>query len=101
MALGRERGSRPYGPDMLAEAMAAVATVADHPFRHARQPLKQRDGMGQFVRLAGCDAESDGAISPIGDHARLGSIPATRAAKRFACVSLGARASFRLAPAAF
>ena len=77
MRLDGIAGRAPRVPNVLAEAVAAVTTVADHPLRHARQPLEQRDGMGQFMRLAGCDAEGDGATSPISDHASLGFKPAT------------------------
>ena len=57
--------------------------------------------MGQLVRLPRRDAEGDGAPLSVGDHASLGAIPATRAAKRFTMVSLSLRSPLRAAPAAF
>ena len=57
--------------------------------------------MGQFMRLTGRDPEGDGAAQTVGDHASLGAIAATRAAKRFTIVSLSLRSPFRAAPAAF
>ena len=89
VALRRDRRPRTHAPDMLAKAMARIAPVADNPLRHTRQPIQERHGVGQFVCLAGCNPEGDGVTRTVGDHASLGSIPATRAAKRFTMVSLG------------
>lgn len=87
VGLGRDRWPCTGSPDRLAEAMTGVAAVTHHPLRHARKLIEQRKGVGQFVRLTGHDAERDGASSPVGDHAGLGAIAATRAAKSFTIVS--------------
>ena len=57
--------------------------------------------MGQFVRLARRQTESNGAARAIGDHASLCPEPATRPAKRFTSISLVLRSPFRVAPTAF
>jgi hypothetical protein len=36
---------------MLAEGMAGVAAISDHPHRYTWQLLQQWDCMGQFMRL--------------------------------------------------
>jgi hypothetical protein len=53
------------------------------------------------VRLAWRDPKADRPSGGVGDHANLGAIAATRAAKRFTRVSLSLRSPFRQAPAAF
>ena len=73
--------------DLLAEFMAAVAPIGDDPFGNARQVLKQGQGLGEFMGLSLSEAEGDGAPCGVGDHAGLGPISATRAAKRFMVVS--------------
>jgi hypothetical protein len=53
MALRRDSGACADAPDVLTMAMAGVAAIPDPPRWHTRQLLQQRDGMGQFMRLAG------------------------------------------------
>ena len=101
MALRRDSGACADAPDVLTKAMAGVAAISDHPRWHTRQLLQQRDGMRQFMRLTGCDPKRDGEAGGIRDHAGLGAIAATRAAKCFTIISLSLRAPFRRAPAAF
>jgi len=57
--------------------------------------------VGSFVRLSWRDAEADSTPSSAGDHAGLGAIAPTRAAKRFTIISLGRRSHLSAAPAAF
>ena len=73
---------------MLAEGVAAVATVGDDPTGHVRQLVEQCHGVRQFVRLPRRQYESDGAADRVGDHASFGAIAATRPAKCFTMVSL-------------
>src|ERR1700712_1630750 len=99
--LGRDRGPRAQVPDVLAEAMAAVATVGDHPAGYAWQLLEKGHGMRQFVRLPRRQHKGHGSADGIGDHAGFGAKAATRPAKRFTTVSLCWSVAFLAAPAAF
>jgi hypothetical protein len=88
-------------PDVLTEAVTRVASVTNDPLRHSGQLLEQGNGVREFVRLTRRDPERDGVPSRVGDHASLGAIAATRAAKCLTMVSLSLRSPFRAAPAAF
>src|SRR5512133_922208 len=70
-------------PDVLAEGVTAKAAITHHPLRHPGQALQERDGMGQFMRLARRQDEGHRASEPISDHASLGPITPTRAPQRF------------------
>src|SRR3954464_3253037 len=52
------------------------------------------------MSLTGRQGEADRPAGAVGDHASLGAIAATRAAKRFTHVALGSRSPFLGAPAA-
>src|SRR5690606_24768453 len=71
------------------------------PHRHAGQARQQRNGLWQFVRLAGREGEGDRAACAVGDHARFGAIAATRTAKRLTSTPLRRSGAFLVAPAAF
>jgi hypothetical protein len=86
--------------ELYAQLVRAVAAVADYPERHPREPAQQPRRQRQLVRLAGGQGESDGAASSVGDDARLGPEPATRAAERLAPVPLPRASPFLRAPAA-
>jgi len=77
MALGRDRRTCTYLPDVLAEGMAGVAAITDNPPGHTRQPVEQGNRMGQFMGLTWCQPEGDGTSAAIRNHASLGPIAAT------------------------
>jgi len=86
---------------MLAKAVAAVAAVGHDPARYAGQGVQQRHRLRQLVRLPGCDPEGYGPTRPVRDDYGLGTIAATRAAKRLTCAALRPVAPLAAAPAAF
>jgi len=100
VALRRDSGSCAHAPDVLAKGMAGVAAIPDHSRRYTRQLLQQWDGMGQFMCLLRREPKRDGVASSVSDHASLGAIASTRAAKCFTIISLSLGSPFRLAPAA-
>ncbi len=101
IGFGWDRRFRTQAPDVFAEAVAGIAAISHKPARHTRQAVEQWNGFRQLVRLTGRDPESNRSSQAVGDHASLGAIAATRAAKCFTIVSLSLRAPFRRAPAAF
>ena len=74
----RDRRPCAHVPDVLTKGVAGVATVPDDTLGHARKLVEQRNRMGQFMGLTGRQPEGDGAALPVGDHASLGPIAATR-----------------------
>src|SRR4051794_19743526 len=54
--------------------------------------------MGQLMRLTGGDPGGDGAASPVSDHASLGPLPVTRAAKRLTLAPLSLRSPSSCSP---
>jgi hypothetical protein len=100
VALRRDRRLRAQAPDVLTKAVAGVATVTHHPLGYARQLVEQRHGLGQLVRLTGCECKGDGSSATIGDYASLGAVAAARAAKRFTFITLLAVDPLFSAPAA-
>ncbi len=86
--LGWDRGPCAQAPDVLAERVATVATVGDDPAGYVWQLVEQRHSMRQLVRLPWGQDERHGPADCVGDHASLGSIATTRAAKCFTMVSL-------------
>src|SRR4051812_20002879 len=98
--LGRDRRTRAQAPDVLAKGVAAQASVRHHPFRHPGQALQERDRMRQFMRLARSQDEGHRASKPVGDHARLGAVAATRAAQRLTLIARLAGGPLFSAPAA-
>ncbi|MDR7039986.1 hypothetical protein J2X36_004764 [Methylobacterium sp. BE186] len=58
--LRRDRRPGAHAPDVLAETLAGVASVAHHPLGHARQLTEQRDSLRQLMRLTVRDPERDG-----------------------------------------
>src|SRR3954467_1022708 len=88
VALRGDGRTRAQGPDVLAKGVTAETPVRHHPLRHAGQALQERDRMGQLMRLPGSQDEGHRASEPVRDHAGLGSIAATRAAKRFTLIAL-------------
>src|SRR4051795_13001199 len=98
--LGRDRRTRTQVPDVLAEGVAAQASVRHHPFRHPRQTVQEWDGLRQLMRLARSQDEGHRPSKPVGDHARLGPIPTTRTAQRFTLIALFAVGPLFSAPAA-
>src|SRR3712207_6428784 len=101
VALGGDRWPRAPLPDVLAEGMAGIATVAHHPLGHTRQAVEERDGMREFMGLTRGHDEGHRSPEPIRDHASLGAIAPSRAPQRLTGVSLSLSAPFRRAPAAF
>ena len=97
---GRDRRTRAQAPDVLAKGVTAQASVRHHPLRHPGQAPQERDGMGQFMRLARRQDERHRASEPVGDHARLGPIAPTRAAQRFTLIARLAGGPLFSAPAA-
>src|SRR3954452_9842171 len=71
VALWRDRRPRTQAPDVLAKSVTGIASVGHHPLRHARQTVEQRNGMGQFMSLAGSQDDGDCPSEPVGDHAGL------------------------------
>ena len=98
--LGRNGRAGAHTPDMLAKAMAAVAPIRHHPAWDPGQCVQQRHRLRQLVRLPGRQPKGDRSPGAVRDHAGLGAIAATRAAKRFACASARRSAVFGPAPAA-
>ncbi len=86
---------------MVAEGVAAVAAVGYDPHRQAGQAREQRQGVGQFMRLARRESEGNGPAYRVGNHAGFGAIVATRAAKRLTSTALRRSGGFLVAPAAF
>src|SRR5215212_6299163 len=97
---GRDCRTRAQGPDVLAEGVAAQASVRHHPLRHPGQALQERDGLRQFMRLARRQNKGHRPSEPVGDHARLGAVAATRAAQRLTLIALFAGGPLFSAPAA-
>jgi hypothetical protein len=62
--------------------MAGVAAIGHHPARHAWQAVEQQNGLRQLMRLTGRDPKGDRPSEAVRDHASLGAIATTRAAKR-------------------
>src|ERR1700712_5053233 len=91
MALRRDRGPRPHVPDVFAKDVAGVAAVPHDPFGHPRQLVEQGNSVREFMGLTPRQPEGVSAALPVGDHASLGAIAATRAAKSFTSVSHGSR----------
>src|SRR5690349_24371698 len=87
-------------PDQLPERVGAVAAVAHHPQRHAREAAEEPRRERQLVRLARRERERDRPAPAVGDHARLGAEAAARAAERLAPVPLARGSPFLGAPAA-
>ena len=85
---------------MFAKSVAAVATIGNHPSRYPGQPVEQGNGVRQFVRLPWRQDERDSPADRVAYNAGLGSIAATRPAKRFTMVSLCRSVGFLAAPAA-
>src|SRR5690349_9716858 len=85
-------------PDQLPERAGAVAAVAHHPQRHAREAAEEPRRERQLVRLA--RRERDRPAPAVRDHARLGAEAAARAAERLAPVPLARGPPFLGAPAA-
>ena len=98
VALRRDRRPSAHTPDVLAKDVAGVAAVPHDPFGHPRQLVEQGNSVREFMGLTGRQPEGDGAAPPVGDHASLGAIAATRAAKSFTSVSLGRRSPFMDGP---
>lgn len=99
-ALGRDRGPRSHGPDMLPEGIGSVTLVTDDPQWFAWQSIEHVWRERKFVYLTGSKGEGDGTAPSVSDYADLGSIATTRAAKCFTMVSLSVAVSFFWAPAA-
>jgi hypothetical protein len=85
---------------VLAEGVAGVAAIPDHPERHAGEGGEEWHRVRQFVRLTRREGEGNGAPGAVGDHEGLGPEAATRAAKRLTLVPLLRRVTFLTAPAA-
>ena len=79
---------------VFAKGVIVVASVPDDPFGQAGRLVKQRNGMVQFMGLARCDPEGDGAALPVGDYTSLGSIGATQAAQSFTASRSAANSAF-------
>ena len=73
VAFGRDGGLGAQVADMLAERVAAVATIGNDPARHIWQPSQQRHGVRQLVRLARRQGECHGPTDGVADHAGSGS----------------------------
>jgi hypothetical protein len=82
IGLGWDERPSTQAPDVLAEAVAGIATIRHNPAGHTGQLLQERDGLRQFMRLTGCNAEGNRQSLAIGNHASLGAISPTRPAKR-------------------
>src|SRR3712207_5689179 len=95
VALGGDRWPRAPLPDVLAEGMAGIASVAHHPLRHTRQVVEEREGMRQFMSLTRGDDEGHRSSKPVRDHTSLGAIAPTRAPQRLTIISLRLGAPFR------
>src|SRR4030095_2046845 len=95
-----DRRTRAQAPDMLATGVAAQASVRHHPLRHAGQARQKRDGVGEFMSLPGSQDEGHRPSKPVGDHARLGAVAATRAAQRLTLIAPLAVGPLFSAPAA-
>lgn len=68
VALGRDRRPCAARPDVVAKAVAGIATVIRHPLGHAGQPVDERNGVGLVHVPARRNAEDDGAPASAGDH---------------------------------
>src|ERR1700712_1401923 len=101
IAPGWDHGPGSQVPDVLTKGVAAVASVSNHPFRHARKLVEECHRMRQFVRLSRRQHEGNSAAETVGDHTSFGAIAATRAAKRLTCVPLRRSVLPLAAPAAF
>lgn len=88
MPLRWDRRPSAHVPDAFSKGVARIAAVRRHPFRHARKAGEQRDCLRQLMRLFWRQSEGHRPAGAVGDHAGLGPIAATRAAKRFTMVSL-------------
>jgi hypothetical protein len=65
------RSSAPL-PDVLAEGMAAEASISHHPLWDTKQPIEERDGMREFMSLPGSQNEGHRPSEPVGDHTGFG-----------------------------
>ncbi len=99
VALRRDCRPSAHVPDVFAKDVAGIAAVSHDPFGHPRQLIEQGNSVREFIGLTGRQPEGDGAALPVGDHASLGAIATTRAAKSFTSVSLGRRSPLLAAPA--
>jgi hypothetical protein len=88
VALRRDRRTRAQALDVLPKGVAGMTPVRHHPLRHARQALQKGNRMRQLVGLARRQNEGQRPSKPVGDHARLGSVSAPRAAQGFTGVPL-------------
>ena len=102
VALRRDRGPCAHAPDVLAEARGWCSRGRPRP-TSARPAAGRGAARHGAVRAPGRarSGRRSARPAPVGDHASLGAIAATRAAKRFTMVSLSLRSPLRAAPAAF
>ncbi|SDB75037.1 hypothetical protein SAMN02927895_05742, partial [Belnapia rosea] len=77
------------------------AAIGHHPAWHVGQSLEQGHRLRQFMGLPRCELESHSPASSISDHAGLGPVAATRAAKCLTRVPLLRCRALFAAPAAF